>query len=723
MICWTLGITEHHVGVNNVLSLINLALLCGHVGRYGSGLNPLRGQNNVQGGGDMGAIPNKLTGFQDLERDEAARAKFEAAWNCTITPRYGWHLTQMFHAMERGELRTLYVIGENPAQSEADVQRTRQLLRELDFLVVQDIFLTATAELADVVLPSAASWCEAEGTVTNSERRVQRTRKALEPPGDARDDMWILSEIAKRLGHDWGDPTAEQVWDEVRSLSPMHAGMRYDRLEALGGIQWPCPDEDHPGSPILHERLWLDPVEGPLAPFTVVEHQPPYESLDAEYPLRLTTGRRLESYNTGAQTNRYSSPLHRGESLDLAPEDADRLLVEEGEIVKVSSRRGSVDAPVHIDRGAASRPLLHDVPLPRAGRLERAHDRRHRPAQRHRGVQGRGDPRGQDRVTARHRPRRGSAAGRDHGRLMDIHPIEAEPTSAERAAVDHLLGPPETGWTGGVRRPLDDRTAARWGPRCAQPPARAAAGAVGGAGAHRMDQPGRAQLHLHAPTVPPADAYGVATFYAMLATDPRPPRVIHVCEDLACKCVGSDDLIAQLEERFGPEGDLSDDGSATWYRSPCLGQCDRAPAALVTDASETPDERVLAPTTARDVLAALAGEDVPGDPVTTLPQTDDSLRLLARVGRIDPVSLDAYRATGGYETLRVADRPRPRRRHPRGQGLEADGPRRRRVPDRREVGGRRPPAGPPALPDLQRRRVRARHVQGPRRDRGRSRSR
>ncbi len=356
MICWTLGITEHHVGVDNVLSLINLALLTGHVGTYGSGLNPLRGQNNVQGGGDMGAIPNKLTGFQDIERDHEARGRFDAAWDCTVVPRYGWHLTQMFHAMERGELRTAYVIGENPAESEADVQHTRRLLRELDFLVVQDIFLTKTAELADVVLPGTASWCESEGTVTNSERRVQRTRKALEPPGEARDDMWILAELARRLGRDWGEPTAEQVWDEVRSLSPMHRGMRYDRLEALGGIQWPCPDEDHPGSPMLHTRLWQDPLEGPPAPFSVVEHRPPYESVDAEYPLRLTTGRRLESYNTGAQTNRYSSPLHRGESLDLSPEDADRLLLEEGEIVRVSSRRGSVEAPVHIDR--ALRPGL-----------------------------------------------------------------------------------------------------------------------------------------------------------------------------------------------------------------------------------------------------------------------------------------------------------------------------------------------------------------------------
>ncbi len=349
MICWTLGITEHHNAVDNVLSLINLGLLCGHVGRYGSGLNPLRGQNNVQGGGDMGAIPNKLPGFQDIERDHEARARFEQAWGVPIRPHYGWHLTQMFHGMERGELRTLYVIGENPAQSEADINQTRKLLAGLDFLVVQDIVMTKTAEMADVVFPSAASWCETEGTVTNSERRVQRVRKALDPPGEARDDMWIICELARRLGHDWGRPTAEQAWDELRSLSPMHRGMSYARLEQHGGLQWPCPDEEHPGSRILHERLWADPVEGPLAPFSVVENRPPFEALDAEFPIRLTTGRRLESYNTGAQTNLYRSPLHRGESLDLSPEDADRLQLADGEVARVSSRRGSVEAPVRID--------------------------------------------------------------------------------------------------------------------------------------------------------------------------------------------------------------------------------------------------------------------------------------------------------------------------------------------------------------------------------------
>jgi predicted molibdopterin-dependent oxidoreductase YjgC len=182
VICWTLGITEHHNAVDNVLALIHLALLTGKVGKYGSGLSPLRGQNNVQGGGDMGAIPNKLPGFQDIEKNDAARAQYEAAWGTKIDEHYGWHLTQMFEGMERGELRTLYVIGENPAQSEADQDKARKLLSELDCLIVQDIYLTKTAEMADVVLPGSASWVESSGTVTNSERRVQLVRKALDPP-------------------------------------------------------------------------------------------------------------------------------------------------------------------------------------------------------------------------------------------------------------------------------------------------------------------------------------------------------------------------------------------------------------------------------------------------------------------------------------------------------------------------------------------------------------
>jgi predicted molibdopterin-dependent oxidoreductase YjgC len=352
ILCWTLGITEHVTAVDNVLSLINLALLTGHVGRYGSGLNPLRGQNNVQGGGDMGAIPNKLPGFQDVQDDHDARARFEAAWQAKLPPEHGWHLSQMFEAMERGELRTLYVLGENPAQSEADSKKSLALLEGLDFLVAQDILMTKTCEMADVVLPSSASWCEADGgTVTNSERRVQRMRKALDPPGLARDDNWIICGLARRLGYDWGDPTLEQVWDECRSLSPMHRGMSYARLEELGGLQWPCPSDDHPGSLFLHGRLWEEPVQGPPAPFSVTTWAPPIDELDDEFPMRLTTGRRLDSYNTGVQSNLYSSPLRGGETLDLSPEDASSLGVEPGEIVQVSSRRGSIEAPVRLDSG------------------------------------------------------------------------------------------------------------------------------------------------------------------------------------------------------------------------------------------------------------------------------------------------------------------------------------------------------------------------------------
>jgi predicted molibdopterin-dependent oxidoreductase YjgC len=354
-LCWTLGITEHHNAVDNVFALINLALLTGHVGRWGSGLQPLRGQNNVQGGGDMGAIPNRLPGFQDI-LDDAARAKFDAAWGATIPPRYGLHLTGMFEAMEHGELRAAYVVGENPAQGEADQQRAERLLRGLDHLVVQDLFLTRTAELANVVLPAAATLGEAEGTVTSSERRVQRVRKAYDPPGEARDDVEIVYELARRLGHDLGSPRAEDVWDELRSLSPMHAGMSYARLEELGGIQWPCRDESDPGALFLHGRLW-DDVVGEPAPFQPVEHDPPVDALDDEFPLRLTTGRRLESFNTGVQTGGYASPLHvGGEAILLAPEDGERYGVADGTRVRVVSRRGAVEAPARYD--ATLRPGL-----------------------------------------------------------------------------------------------------------------------------------------------------------------------------------------------------------------------------------------------------------------------------------------------------------------------------------------------------------------------------
>ncbi|WP_329125464.1 molybdopterin oxidoreductase family protein [Streptomyces sp. NBC_01465] len=348
--CWTLGITEHHNGTDNVRALINLSLLTGHVGRFGSGVQPLRGQNNVQGGGDMGAIPNKLPGFQDI-LDDADRQKFEVAWDTVIQPRYGMTLTEMFEAMEHGGLRAVYCIGENPAQSEADSEQAARRLAALDHFVVQDIFLTKTAEMADVVLPATAAWAETDGTSTNSERRVQRVRAALTPPGEAREDIDIICEMARRLGHDWKYADSETVWNELRALSPDHFGMTYDRLEEHQGLQWPCPDLEELPTSYLHGRLWETELadRGRLAPFGLVQHDPPVDLTDEEFPIRLTTGRRLDSYNTGVQTGSFASPLRRGEYVELCPEDAEHYGVAVGQEVRVVSRRGAVTAPVWVD--------------------------------------------------------------------------------------------------------------------------------------------------------------------------------------------------------------------------------------------------------------------------------------------------------------------------------------------------------------------------------------
>jgi predicted molibdopterin-dependent oxidoreductase YjgC len=350
MICWTLGITEHHNAVDNVLALINLGLLTGKVGRPGCGINPLRGQNNVQGGGDMGALPDRLPGFQQVENAEM-RAKFDRLWGVPVPATRGKHQTDMLSAMETGEIRCLYVLGENPVSSDADAHHIEKLFRSLDFIVVQDILMTATAELADVVLPGSASWAESEGTVTNSERRVQLCRKAIDPPGEARDDTWILQEIANRMGSAWQYDSSEQIWDELRQLSPMHAGMSYARLEALNGLQWPCYDETHPGETIMHWRLWEDPLLGDPVPFIPTAYDPPVDIVDDDYPLMLTTGRRLEFYNTGVQTAGYDSARPQEEILEISPVDATTYGIDDGMLVRVTSRRGSVVLRARKDSG------------------------------------------------------------------------------------------------------------------------------------------------------------------------------------------------------------------------------------------------------------------------------------------------------------------------------------------------------------------------------------
>ena len=282
--------------------------------------------------------------------------------------------------MEHGELRAVYVVGENPAQGEADQQRAERLLRGLDHLVVQDLFLTATAELADVVLPAAATLGEVEGTVTSSERRVQRVRKAYDAPADARDDIEIVYELARRLGHDLGSPRAEDVWNECRSLSPMHAGMSYARLEELGGIQWPCLDEEDPGALFLHGRLWETRRRARAVPCrSSTTRRSTCSTTISRCGSRPGAG---SSPSTPASSRTASrSPLHvGGEAILLAPEDGERYGVADGARVRVVSRRGAVEAPARYDATLRPGACVHEPPLPGRGGDERAHDRRDRPA-------------------------------------------------------------------------------------------------------------------------------------------------------------------------------------------------------------------------------------------------------------------------------------------------------------------------------------------------------
>ncbi|MBE8476319.1 molybdopterin oxidoreductase family protein [Streptomyces justiciae] len=357
-LCWTLGVTEHRNGTDNVRALIDLALLTGQVGRAGAGLQPLCGRNNVQGAIDMGAVPHRLPGFQDV-LDLDARLRCESAWGTALPPHHGLDLAEMFEEMETGGVRAVYCVGEDPARSsEGDGGQAVRRLKALDFLVVQDVFRTSTAELADVVLPAASGWAESEGTTTNSERRVQRVRKAVDPPGEARGDVDIIRDLAGRLGHVWAYADAEAVWNELRSVSPDHYGMTYRRLEEHDGLQWPCPSTRDLEPPYLHGRLWeADPARrGRRAPFGLVPHVPPTDLTDERFPIRLTTGRRLDSDNLLVPGGSSPSPSRRGECVELCPEDAERYGVVVGEKVQITSRRGSVVASVWID--TALRPGL-----------------------------------------------------------------------------------------------------------------------------------------------------------------------------------------------------------------------------------------------------------------------------------------------------------------------------------------------------------------------------
>jgi len=340
-IFYTLGITEHTTGTANVMNIANLAMVTGHLGVEYAGVNPLRGQNNVQGACDMGALPDLLPGYKNVAKPEN-RAAFEQAYGVPLPPKPGLRIPEMFDKAAEGELKAMYIVGEDPALTDADANHVRKALATLEFLVVQNLFLTETAKYADVFLP-AAWYAEKDGTFTNTERRVQRVRKAVEPPGECRPDWQIICDLSGRLGHPMSFDSPEEVFEEVRGLVPSYAGITYERI-ARTGLQWPCPDSAHPGTQYLHKGVF---VRG-RGLLTGIPYEPPAELTDEEYPLLLTTGRMLYHYNVMTRYSRSLDGLRPHELAEINPEDARQLGVTEGDVVRVSSRRGSLATRVTV---------------------------------------------------------------------------------------------------------------------------------------------------------------------------------------------------------------------------------------------------------------------------------------------------------------------------------------------------------------------------------------
>jgi formate dehydrogenase alpha subunit len=344
-IAYAMGITQHVTGTDNVKSLANLAMLCGNMGAEGGGVNPLRGQNNVQGACDMGALPNVYPGYQKVV-DPVARDKFEKAWDIKLSPKNGLTITEMLDGAEKGKVKVLYIMGENPMLSDPDTTHVEKALKACEFLVVQDIFLTETAKLADVVLP-ATSYAERDGTVTNTERRVQLSHKVIDPLPGTRPDWEIICEISNRLGFPMRYDSVSAILEEIAKVTPQYGGISYERLQAGEQLCWPCPLPNHPGTPILHK----DKFTRGVGKFHPIDFIPPDELPSAKYPLILTTGRILEHFHTGTMTRKAPGLEAMAPSpfVEVNPQDAKKLKVKDGDRVKVSSRRGSIKLDARVN--------------------------------------------------------------------------------------------------------------------------------------------------------------------------------------------------------------------------------------------------------------------------------------------------------------------------------------------------------------------------------------
>lgn len=342
-ILYGMGITQHTTGTDNVKSVANVLMLTGNIGREGTGFSPLRGQNNVQGACDMGALPDVFPGYQRVDNPEVRR-RFESAWRCSLSDKPGLTLTEMIDAVSQNKVKAMYIMGENPLMSEPYLGHTQRAMEQLGFLVVQDIFPTETAVIADVILP-AALFLEKDGTFTNTERRVQKLRKAIDPPGEAKSDWEIISALAEKMGHPFGYKNTEEIMEEVASLTPIYGGIHHDRLDQYG-LQWPCTDKAHPGTTILHQGKF---TRG-LGKFHPVDYIPPAESVSIGYPLLLTTGRVLEHWHTGSMSRRSEvlNRLYPNGVVDIHPNDAFNLGVVDGDTVNIASERGKIETEVHV---------------------------------------------------------------------------------------------------------------------------------------------------------------------------------------------------------------------------------------------------------------------------------------------------------------------------------------------------------------------------------------
>jgi formate dehydrogenase alpha subunit len=344
-IVYAMGITQHTTGVDNVKSCANLAMLTGNVGVASGGVNPLRGQNNVQGACDMGGLPNVFTAYQPVA-DEAANKKFSEFWGKDLPKKPGLTIMEMFTGIDEGKIKALYVVGENPMVTDPDLHHVEAALNKLEVFIVQDVFLTQTAKLAQIVLPGT-SFAEKDGTFTNTERRVLLVRQAVKPVGQSRPDWQIVCDLSTRMGYPMKYNSAAEIFEELRKVTPSYAGMTYERLEKAG-LQWPCPTEEHPGTMFLHKDRFTR-GKGMLH---AIDYKPPAEEPDADYPLFLTTGRSFVHYHSGTMT-RVSPSLHRELEtgyMEISPTDAKAMGIKDGERVKVSSRRGEIQIKAKISR-------------------------------------------------------------------------------------------------------------------------------------------------------------------------------------------------------------------------------------------------------------------------------------------------------------------------------------------------------------------------------------